>query len=227
MVAVREIPGMVRDGFGTFGREMGRMLRRRSHQVAVTIEERPDVGPVQVDLPYPLPTRSEPLALILFYGAGLTLVITLTLVATSYLFMGRVPPELVTAVAAIAVLMGIAGNLAVIARPIEAGATDTVKPLVGAGIPILNALHYWFNPVVAVLAIVFVMARTPNNWLLPTAAMVLLVWTVTGLLLKLPKDSPWNGPMLARWAGTLHKRPFVYIAVLVLVLVGALSEIVH
>lgn len=227
MVAVRDIPGRVREGFGTAGRELGRILRRRSHQVAVTIEERPDVGPVEVDLPYPLPTRSDPLALALFYGAGLTLVITLTLVLTSYLMMGQVPQGMVAAVGAIIVVLGIVGNLTVIARPIEENATQTVRPLVGAGIPILNALHYWFNPVVAVLAIVYVLVRPPNNWLLPVAAIVLLVWTVTGLLLKLPRDSPWNGPMLARWAGALHKRRFVYIAVLALVFVGALSEIIY
>jgi hypothetical protein len=33
--------------------------------------------------------------------------------------------------------------------------------------------------------------------------------------------------MLARWAGTLHRRPFVYIAILALVMVGVLADLVH
>lgn len=227
MVAVREIPGRLRDGLGTLGREMGRMLRRRSHQVAVTVEERPDPGPVQVELPYPLPTRTEPLALFLLYGAGLTLVVSLTLVGTSLALTGQVPPSLVRALVGVAVILGIAGNLTVIARPVEENATETLRPMVGAGIPVLNALHYWFNPVVATLALVLALVRPPNNWLLPTAALVLLAWTVTGLLLKLPSDSPWSGPMLVKWAGRLHRRPFVYIALLALVLVGFLSEAIY
>jgi hypothetical protein len=227
MSAVGDIANRVRDGFGTAGRELGRLVRRRSQEVATTIEERPDVGPLELELPYPVPTREEPLALALFYGAGLTLVVTLALVASSLVLMGSVPAPLVTAVGAIAVVLGIVGNLTVIARPIEENATETVRPLVGAGIPILNALHYWFNPIVAILAAVYVMVQDTNNWLLPTAALVLLAWAVTGLLLKLPRDSPWNGPMLARWAGTLHRRPFIYIAILALVLVGVLADLVH
>jgi hypothetical protein len=227
MSAVGDIASRVRDGFGTAGRELGRLVRRRSHQVAVTVEERPDVGPVLIELPYPVPTREEPLALLLFYGAGLTLVVTLALVASSYVLMGSVPGSLVTAVGAIALVLGVLGNLTPVARNIEENATETVRPMVGAGIPVLNAMHYWFNPIVAVMAMVYVLAHETNNWLLPTAALVLLVWAVTGLLLKLPRDSPWNGPMLARWAATIHKRPFVYIVVLVLVLVGVLSDIVH
>jgi hypothetical protein len=227
MSAVGDIPGRVRDVFTTAGREMGRFLRRSTERVAVTVEERPDVGPLQAELPYPLPTRGEPLALALFYGAGLTLVVSLTLVATSYILMGHVPPGLTTALAAIAVVLGVTGNLTVIARPVERNATQTVRPMVTAGIPVLNAMHYWFNPVVTVLAIVYVLVQPVNNWLIPAAAMVMLAWAVTGLLLKLPPDSPWNGPMLERWAGTLHKRPFIYIALLVLVLVGSLSELVH
>jgi hypothetical protein len=227
MSAVGDIASRMRDGFGTAGRELGRLVRRRSHQVAVTVEERPDLGPVQLELPYPVPTREEPLALVLFYGGGLTLVITMALVVSSSFLMGSVPPFLVTTVGAIAVVLGVMGNLTVIARPIEERATETVRPMVGAGIPILNALHYWFNPIVAILVTVYVLVQDTNNWLLPTAAVVLLAWAVTGMLLKLPRDSPWNGPMLARWAGTLHRRPFIYIAILALVLVGLLADAVH
>ncbi len=227
MSTVSDIPGRVRDVFLAAGRGMGRMFRGGTRKVAVTVEERPDVGPIQVELPYPLPTRSEPLALMLFYGAGLTLVISLTLVVTSYLLMGHVHPGLIVALGAIAVFLGVAGNLTVLARPVEENATQTVRPMVAAGIPVLDALHFWFNPVVAVLALVYVLVQPLNNWLIPVAALILLAWTVTGLLLKLPRDSPWNGPMLERWAATLHRRPFVYIAVLALVLVGALSELVH
>jgi len=227
MADVRDIPRRIRDELSTFGREMGRILRRQAHDVAVTVEERPDVGPVQVDLPYPLPTREQPLALVLFYGAGLTLVISLTLVITSYLLMGVVPPPLVTAVGTITVILAVVGNLTVIARPVKDNATTVLRPLVGAGIPLLNALHYWFNPVVAVLALVYVVTYSPNNWLIPAAAIVLLVWAVTGLLLKLPRDSPWNGPMLRRWASTVHQRPFVYVALIAMVSIGFLSDLIY
>ncbi len=195
--------------------------------MTVRIEDRPDVGPIPVELPYPLPTRDEPLAMVLFYGAGLMLVVSITLVISSYVLMGYVPPTLVTAVGAMAVVLGVVGNLTVIARPIEDNATTTLRPMVGAGIPLLNAMHYWFNPVVAILALVYVATHPSNNWLLPVAAMTLLVWAVTGLLLKLPRESPWNGPMLKRWAGTLHKRPFVYIALIALVFIGFLSDLIY
>lgn len=180
-----------------------------------------------MELPYPLPTRDEPLAMVLFYGAGLILVVSITLVISSYVLMGYVPPTLVTAVGAMAVVLGVVGNLTVIARPIEDNATTTLRPMVGAGIPLLNALHYWFNPVVAILALVYVATYHSNNWLLPVAALTLLVWAVTGLLLKLPHESPWNGPMLKRWAGTLHKRPFVYVALIALVFTGFLSDLIY
>jgi small-conductance mechanosensitive channel len=227
MSGVRDLPGRFRDGVGTFGRELGRMLRRQGRQVVTTIEERPDVGPIDVELPYPLPTRDQPLALVLFFGAGLTLVISMTLVISSYVLMGHVPGSLITAVGAIAVVLGMAGNLTVIARPIEDNATTALRPMLGAGIPLLNALHYWFNPVVAVLAMMYVMVHASNNWLLPVAALTLLVWAVTGLLLKLPRDSPWNGPMLRRWAGRLHKQPTVYVLLIALVSIGFLADLIY
>ena len=227
MSAVGDFAGRVRNGFSTAGRELGRLVRRQTHDVAVRIEDRPDVGPIPLELPYPLPTRDEPLAMVLFYGAGLILVVSITLVISSYVLMGYVPPTLVTAVGAMAVVLGVVGNLTVIARPIEDNATTTLRPMVGAGIPLLNALHYWFNPVVAILALVYVATYHSNNWLLPVAALTLLVWAVTGLLLKLPHESPWNGPMLKRWAGTLHKRPFVYVALISLVFTGFLSDLIY
>jgi hypothetical protein len=227
MATLSGFTGRVRDGFSTFGRELGRILRRRSHDVAVTIEERPDVGPIEVDLPYPIPTREDPLALVLFYATGLILVISVSLVVTSQVLMGYVPSELVNAIGAIAVLMAVGGNLTVIARPLKQNATSVVKPLVGASIPLLNAVHYWFNPVVAVLALMYVMVQPSNNWLMPVAALVLLTWAVTGLLLKLPRDSPWNGPMLKRSAGSLHRRPFVYIALITLVSVSFLADLIY
>jgi hypothetical protein len=227
MSAARDLPGRVWDGIGTFGREASRILRRQGRDLATTIEERPDVGPIEVDLPYPIPTRDQPLALVLFFGAGLTLVISVTLVLTSYALTGEVPAYMVTTVGAIAVVMGLVGNLTVIARPIEDNANTVLKPMMGAGIPLLNALHYWFNPVVAVLATTYVMVQSSNNWLLPVAALTLLLWAVTGLLLKLPRDSPWNGPMLQRWAGSLHKQPTVYIILIALVSIGFLADLIY
>ncbi len=232
MSAMGDRLGRMREGISSFGRDLGeygRDLGRRAHRqakdVAVMVEERPDVGPIEVDLPYPLPTREQPLALVLFYGASLTLVVSLTLVASSYILLGQVPSGLVNAVGGIAVVLALVGNLTIIARPVHENASTTLRPVVGAGIPLLNALHYWFNPVVAVLGVVYVATLPSNNWLMPVAAMVLVAWAVTGLLLKLPRASPWNGPMLRRWAGTLHKRPFVYVALLVLVSIGFLSDL--
>jgi len=56
---------------------------------------------------------------------------------------------------------------------------------------------------------------------------VLVAWMVTGLLLKLPKDSPWNGPALKRWAGAIHKRPFVYVVVIAFVIVGLVADVIY
>jgi hypothetical protein len=227
MSTVGDLPGRLKEGLGDIGRELSRILRRQGRSMVITIEERPDIGPIDLELPYPLPTREEPLALVLFYGASLTLVVSLSLVISSVVLMGNVPTPLVTAIGAIAVVLGIVGNLPVIARPLEANATTVLRPMVGAGIPLLNALHYWFNPVVAVLAMVYVMVRLSNNWLLPVAALTLLVWAVTGLLQKLPRDSPWNGPMLQRWASGLHRQPAVYIAIITLVSVGFLADLIY
>ncbi|UCC94066.1 MAG: hypothetical protein JSW25_05250 [Thermoplasmata archaeon] len=227
MGGARNLAGRVRDGFGSVGRELGRIFRRTGRDVVTTIEERPDVGPIEVELPYPLPTREQPLALALFFGAGVVLVASVTMVVTSYALLGRVSPSLVTAIGAMAVIMAIAGNLTLIARYVEDNATHTVRPMVGAGIPLLQALHYWFNPVVAVLAVTYVMVQASNNWLLPVAALTLLVWAVTGLLLKLPRDSPWNGPMLRRTAGALHKQPIIYLLLIALVSIGFLADLIY
>jgi hypothetical protein len=125
-----------------------------------------------------------------------------------------------------ALLLGVVGNMTVIAGYLEDHSTTLLRPLVGAGVPLLDALHYWFNPVVAILVLVFVLVHDSNNWLMPVVSLTLLVWTVTGLLLKLPRDSPWNGPMLRRTATLLHHRPFVYVAVIALAFVSVLADIV-
>jgi hypothetical protein len=227
MSAFGDFATRVRGYFGSAGRGLTRSTRRTARDVVVTVEERPDIGPIEVDLPYPLPTREDPLAYLLFNVAGLTLVISLALVISSVVLLGYVPPSLVTGVGATAIILAFVGNLTVIAGYLEKHATSMLRPLVGAGIPLLSALHYWFNPVVAVLAVVFVLTYESNNWLMPIASLVLLAWAVTGLLLKLPKDSPWNGHMLKTWAGTIHRRPFVYIALIALVSVGLLADLLY
>jgi len=202
-------------------------VRRTARDVAVTIEERPDVGPIEIELPYPLPTRDDGLAFVLFYVAGIAMVVSVTLVVTSYALMGEVPAAVVDAIGGAAVALAVVGNLTVVARHLQANASSLLRPLVGVGIPVLNALHYWFNPVVSGMGLIYVLLRPSNNWLMPVAVLTLLVWTVTGLLQKLPRDSPWNGPMLQRWARTLHRRPFVYLALIALVAVSYLADLLY
>ncbi len=217
----------LRESLASVGRLVGRAFRRTVRDVTVTIEDRPDVGPFELELPYPLPTREDGLAFFLFYFAGLALVVSVTLVVSSYALTGEVPPGLVNAIGGTAVLLAVFGNMGLVARHLQGNATSLLKPLVGAGIPLLDALHFWFNPVVAGMGLIYVLLHPSNNWLMPVAALALLVWTVTGLLLKLPRGSPWNGPMLKRWAGTLHRRPFVYLALIAIVSVSYLADLLH
>jgi hypothetical protein len=123
--------------------------------------------------------------------------------------------------------MGVAGNLHIVGRYVLENSTQLLRPLAGAGMPLLNAVHYWFGPVVALLAVLFVLLHPSNNYLMHSAAMVLVTWSVTGLLLKLPKASPWNGPTLERWAGAIHKRPFIYVVIMAFVLVSAVADVVY
>ena len=227
MGSAGEFAGRVRGYFIDAGRGLGRAFKRAARDVAITIEERPEVGPVDLDLPYPLPTREDPLAFALFYFSVLSLVVTLTLVASTLVAFGEVPLTLVSAIGTLAVLLGVTGNLHIVGSYIYDNSTQLLRPLAGAGMPLLNAIHYWFGPVVAVLAVLFVLFHASNNYLMHAAAVVLVVWTVTGLLLKLPKDSSWNGPMLKRWVSALHKRPFVYVAVIAFVIISAVADIVY
>lgn len=227
MSAVGEFASRVRGYFTATGKGLGRVVRRGGRDLAITIEERPDVGPVEVEVPYPLPTREEPLAYVLFYISVMVVIVTVTASIGSLVATGQVPFVLVAAVAGTAVVLGVVSNLVVIANYLEGHSTSMLHPLVGAGKPLLNALHYWFNPAVALLALVFVLIQPTNNWMIPISALALVAWMVTGLLLKLPGDSPWNGPMLERWAGTLHKRPFIYIVLMAMLFVGIVAELVY
>ncbi|NOQ53042.1 MAG: hypothetical protein GQ558_00390 [Thermoplasmata archaeon] len=226
MGAMGDFASRVRGYFSSAGRGLGRAVGRSTRDVVTTIEDRPDIGPIEVDLPYPLPTREDPLAYLLFFVAGITLVVTVIMVVGFYLALGEVPSEMALVVGVTALALGVVGNLRVIAGYLEDHGTQLLRPLVGAGIPLLSALHYWFNPVVAILALIYVLIHPSNNWLMHTMALILLAWMVTGLLLKLPRRSPWNGPMLKRTTGTIHKRPFVYIMVLAMVFVSVLADYV-
>jgi hypothetical protein len=226
MGAMGDFASRVRGYFSSAGRGIGRAVGRSSRDVVTTIEDRPDIGPVEVDLPYPLPTREDPIAYLLFFVASITLVVTVIMVVGFHFALGEVPSEMAMAVGAIALVLGVVGNLRVIAGYLEVNSTRLLRPLVGAGIPLLSALHYWFNPVVAILALIYVLIHPSNNWLMHTTALILLAWMVTGLLLKLPRTSPWNGPMLKRTAGSLHRRPFVYLVVLAMVFVSVLADYV-
>ena len=217
----------VRGYFADAGRGLGRALKRSYRDVAVSVEERPDIGPLELELPYPLPTRKDPLALGLFYFSAVTLVVTLTAVPATYKALGQVPLPMVATLGTLALILGVAGNLNVLGRLLEESSTPLLRPLVDAGVPLLNALHYWFGPAVAVLAVVYVVVHPSNNWLMHAAALALVAWMVTGLLLKLPRDSPWNGPALRRWAAILHRRPFVYVVVIALVFVSAVADLVY
>lgn len=227
MGALGDFAVRVRGYFSTAGRGMGRAVGRSGRDLVVTVEERPDLGPLDVSFPYPLPTREEPLAYVLFLSATLTLVVSVLLVAGYQLALGHVPPGIVMAVGAVALALGVLGNMTVIALFIEDNSTQLLRPLVGAGVPLLRALHYWFNPIVAGLVLVFVLVHSSNNLLMPAVAIVLLVWAVTGLLLKLPRDSPWNGPMLRQWCGLLHRRPFVYVVLVAMAFVSVLADVVR
>ncbi len=226
MGAMGDFASRVRGYFSSAGRGLGRAVGRSTRDVVTTIEDRPDIGVVEVDLPYPLPTREDPLAYLLFFVAGITLVVTVIMVVGFYFALGEVPSEMAVSVGTMALLLGVVCNLKVIAGYLEGNSTQLLRPLVGAGIPLLSALHYWFNPVVAILALIYVLIHPSNNWLMQTTTLILLAWMVTGLLLKLPRRSPWNGPMLKRTAGSIHKRPFAYIVVLAMVFVSVLADYV-
>ncbi len=217
----------VRGYFVDAARGIGRTFRRSARDVVVAVEERPEIRPAELELPYPLPSREEPLALALFYLSFTIVVVTLTAVPATLLALGHVPLPLVAAVGGLALILGVVANLNFLAIHLVDNSTQLLRPLVGAGVPLLKALHYWFGPVVAVLGVVYVIFHSSNNWLLHATALLVVVWAVTGLLLKLPKDSPWNGPMLRRWAGLLHKRPFVYIIIIAMVFVSAVADIVY
>ena len=226
MGAMGEFASRVRGYFSSAGRGLGRTVRRSTRDVVTIIEDRPDVGQLEVDLPYPLPTREDPLAYLLFFVTGITLVVTTIMVVGFYFALGEVPSEMAVAVGATALVIGVVGNLKVIAGYLEGHSTQLLRPLVGAGIPLLSALHYWFNPVMAILALIYVLIHPSNNWLMHSTALIMLAWMVTGLLLKLPRRSPWNGPMLKRTSGSIHKHPFVYIVVLAMIFVSVLADYV-
>lgn len=227
MVSVADFSRRAREAVAGAGRAIGRALRRSGHRVVVALEERPRVGPVEVDLPYSLPTRDEPLALALFVFAAVTVVFSISLVLGSLALLGEVPWPLVLALGALALVLGVAGNLSPVATYTEERSTQLLRPLIGLGLPVMDRLHTWFNPVVTVLLVLLVLSYDSNNWLLLPAVALMLAWTVTGLLLKLPRDSPWNGPMLVKWAGYMHRRPFVYVIVVVLVAVSLIADYVE
>lgn len=225
MGSMGEFAGRVRGYFTEASRNIGRVLRRTSRKVAITVEERPDLGALEVEVPYPLPTREDPLAFTLFYFSVLTVVVTLTAVPLTLLAYGYAPPAMVVAVGTMALILGFVANLHILGAHLRKNSTQLLEPLVEAGMPTLRSVHYWMNVPTVVLVVMFVLIHPSNNWLMHTAALVLCAWLLTGLLLKLPKDSPWNGPMLERWAGTVHRRPFVYIVVIVLVLVSLIADL--
>jgi hypothetical protein len=227
MGAAGEFADRVKGYFGSAGRGIGRALRRTGRDVRITIEERPEIGPVELELPYPLPTREDPLALALFYFSAVTIVVMLFSVPAIYIATGQVPPVMAAAVGTMALLTGLVGNLHIVGRFLHEESTPLLRPLVGAGIPLLRAVHFWFGPLVAVLAVLYVAAHPSNNWLMHGAALVLCVWTVTGLLSKLPRDSPWNGRMLRRWTKVLHRRPFVYVVIVAFVAISAVTDFVY
>jgi hypothetical protein len=227
MASAADYGAQIRDAFSSTGRRINGLLRRSARDVAVMVEERPEVGPFEMDLPYPIPTRDEPLAYVLFYVGLLTIVATITVVPATFIAFGEVPMGMMMVIGTIALVIGTVANLRYVAMSIMDNSTQLLKPLVGLGVPLLSALHYWFGPVLAVLGVTYVIVHPSNNILGHAAAVVIVVWTATGLLLKLQKDSPWNGKMLQRWAGALHKRPFVYIALIATVTVSAFADYVY
>jgi hypothetical protein len=231
MAAIGEALGdfatRVRGYFRDAARWTGRKARGAGSDLATVIEERPPLELPEVEFPYRIPTREEPIALALFIVMCLGIALTVSVLPAAALLYGHAPRALLVAVGLAAVIVGAIANLDIVGRALEEESTQLLRPLVSTGVPVLHQLHYWLNPLLAVLVTAFAIFHRSNNLLMLAAAVVLVAWALMGLMIKLPRDSPWNGPMLHKWAGRLHRTPFVYIAVIAFVFISIATDIVY
>jgi hypothetical protein len=227
MAGVADFAGRVRGYFVSAGQGIGGLFKKAGRDIAITVEERPEVPLPEVEFPYKFPTREEPVALALFVFVTVTAAATLAAVPVAILAYGYTPRPLVVTVGLLGLAVAIVANVNFIASAIERESTQLLRPMVGYGLPALNALHFWLNPLVAVLAVVFILIRSSNNVIMHAAALALVAWMLTGLMLKLPKDSTWNGPMLQEWAGRIHRQPFVYLVIIIFVFVSLMADLVY
>lgn len=227
MAALSDLGTRLRGALRGAAGSVGRSTRRATQGVAVAIEGRPPLELPEVEFPYRFPTRGEPLALVLFWTVALSIAAVSTLVPLTVLLYGRAPPSLIYALGVSAMVVGAVANLNLFGRALRKEATQLLRPIVDAGVPVLDVLHFWLSPLLVVLVLAFALVRSSNNYLMVVVAAVLASWAVSGLLVKLPRDSPWNGPMLQRWAGRLHRTPFVYVALLAMAFTGIAADMMY
>jgi len=227
MGALGDFVTRVRGYFTDAARWTAEKAKRAGLDLATVVDERPPLELPEVEFPYRVPTREEPLALGLFVMLCLGTALTVTVVPAAMLLYGHAPRSMLVTIGLAAVALLVAGNLNFIASAIERDATRLLRPLVSKGVPVLLQLHYWLNPLAMVLVVAFAIAHSSNNYLMLACAVVLVAWSLTGLMVKLPRDSPWNGPMLQRWAGRLHRTPFVYLAIIAFAFISLSADWIY
>jgi len=227
MGALGDFATRVRGYFADAARWTAASAKRAGSDLVTVVEERPPLELPEVGFPYRIPTRDEPIALALFVVLCLGTALTVTVVPAAMLLYGHAPTSMLVTIGLAAIAFLVAGNLNFIASAIEREATHLLRPLVSTGVPVLLQLHYWLNPLAMVLVVMFAIAHSSNNYLMLACAVVIVAWALTGLMVKLPRDSPWNGPMLQRWAGRLHRTPFVYVAIIAFAFISLSADWIY
>jgi len=227
MAALGDIGARVKGSFTDAGAAVADGARATAEGIAAVVEDRPALELPEVDFPYRFPTREDPLALALFWGVVLSLAVVLSIVPAAMLLYGGAPVPMLWGLGIAALAVGVLANLNLAGRALQEESTQQLRPLVRAGVPVLDALHFWLNPLAVVLVAMFAVAHRSNNYMMYAAAATLVAWALTGLMLKLPRDSAWNGPMLQRWAERMHRTPFVYVAVIAFAFVGLAADWIY
>ena len=227
MGALGDFATRVRGYFTDAARWTATSAKRAGSDLVAVVEERSPLELPEVEFPYRIPTREEPIALALFVILCLGIALTVTVVPAAMLLYGHAPTSMLVTIGLAAVALLVAGNLNFVASAIERDATQLLRPLVSKGVPVLLQMHYWLNPLAMVLVVAFAIAHSSNNYLMLACAVVMVAWTLTGFMVKLPRDSPWNGPMLQRWAGRLHRTPFVYLAVIAFAFISLSADWIY
>ncbi len=227
MAALGDLGARVKGSLTDAGTAMSDGARRAASGIAGVVEERPALELPEVEFPYTFPSREEPFALALFWAVVLSLAVVLSVVPAAMLLYDGAPVPLLWGLGIAALAVGVLANLNLLGRAIQEDSTQLLRRLVRAGVPVLDALHFWLNPLAVVLVSVFAVAHRSNNHMMLVAAATLVAWALTGLMVKLPRDSAWNGPMLQRWAGRIHRTPFVYVAIAAFAFVGLAADWIY